>query len=86
MTWEHAEGMTDAEVEALLFRDGGRNEAATRAAIDYAHVHDELHRQRRDAAAAVVGVPGGRSGPRRRRRSRTSTANSASCMALGACD
>ncbi len=37
--------MTDTELEALLFRDGGRNKSATRAAIDYPHVHQEMHRQ-----------------------------------------
>jgi len=31
-------------VEALLFRDAGRNQAARRAAIDYAYVHHELHK------------------------------------------
>jgi hypothetical protein len=44
VTWERAESITDAELEAMLFRDGGRNVAATRAAIDYGHVHSELHR------------------------------------------
>ena len=44
VTWERAEKLTDEELEALLFRDGGRNIAATRAAIDYAHLHAELHR------------------------------------------
>lgn len=44
LTWETAQSMTDAEVEAALFRDAGRNEGATRAAIDYAHVHTELSR------------------------------------------
>lgn len=44
MTWERAEEMTDAELESVLFRDCGRNVAATRAAIDYGHVHEELHR------------------------------------------
>jgi transposase len=44
MTWERAEKLTDAELEALMFRDGGRNVAATRAAIDYARLHGELHR------------------------------------------
>ena len=43
--WERAQAMTDTELEALLFRDGGRNKAATRAAIDYPHVHQEMHRQ-----------------------------------------
>lgn len=36
--------MTDTDVEAALFRDGGRNKAACRSAIDYAHVHHELHK------------------------------------------
>src|SRR4051794_34590469 len=44
LTWDTARSMTDAEVEAALFRDAGRNEGATRAAIDYAHVHAELSR------------------------------------------
>lgn len=44
LTWETAQAMTDAEIEAALFRDEGRNAAATRAPIDYAHVHSELHR------------------------------------------
>jgi transposase len=44
LTWETAQSMTDCEVEAALFRDAGRNEGATRAAIDYAHVHAELSR------------------------------------------
>lgn len=44
LTWERAQTMTDAEVDAALFRDGGRNVAAVRAPIDYAHVHEELHR------------------------------------------
>lgn len=44
LTWETAQSMTDAEVEAALFRDVGRNEGAARAAIDYAHVHAELSR------------------------------------------
>lgn len=44
LTWDAAQSMTDAEVEAVLFRDIGRNEGATRAAIDYAHVHAELSR------------------------------------------
>lgn len=39
LTWERVQQMTDAEVDAALFRDGGRNVAATRAPIDYAHVH-----------------------------------------------
>jgi len=44
VTWELVQGMTDSEAEALLFRDCGRNQAARRAAIDYAHVHHELHK------------------------------------------
>src|SRR5215207_6788362 len=44
LTWERAQSMTDAEVDAALFRDDGQNVAATRAPIDYAHVHEELHR------------------------------------------
>ena len=44
VTWELVQSMTDSEAEALLFRDCGRNQAARRAAIDYAHVHHELHK------------------------------------------
>jgi len=44
LSWEVVRGMTDTDVEAALFRDGGRNKAACRAAIDYAHVHHELHK------------------------------------------
>lgn len=44
MTWERAQSMTDAELEAALFRDAGRNVGASRAAIDYGHVHAELSR------------------------------------------
>jgi len=44
LTWALVQGMTDSEVESLLFRDSGRNQAARRAAIDYAHVHHELHK------------------------------------------
>jgi transposase len=36
--------LTDSAVQASLYRDGGRNNAARRAPIDYAHVHDELHK------------------------------------------
>jgi transposase len=44
LSWEVVRGMTDTEAEQALFRDGGRNKAACRAAIDYAHVHHELHK------------------------------------------
>jgi transposase len=44
LTWEAAQSMTDAQVEAALFRDPARNVGATRAVIDYAHVHAELSR------------------------------------------
>jgi transposase len=44
LTWESAQTLTDAELESLMFRDKGRNVGAVRAAIDYAHVHSELHR------------------------------------------
>lgn len=43
MTWERAVEMTDSELEAELFRDGGRSVVATRAAIDYGHLHEQLH-------------------------------------------
>jgi transposase len=44
LSWDRVVELTDAEIEALLFRDAGRNVAAVRAAIDYAHVHREMHR------------------------------------------
>jgi transposase len=44
MTWERAQTMTDAEVEGALFRYTDRNVGATRAAIDYGHLHAELSR------------------------------------------
>lgn len=44
MTWARAQSLTDTELEAAIFRDSGRNVAATRAAIDYSHLHAELHR------------------------------------------
>lgn len=42
--WEQAERLSDTELEALLFRDAGRNQPATRAPIDYGRVHRELRR------------------------------------------
>ena len=44
LDWERAQGMSDAELETLLFRDGGRNSPAVRAPIDFPHVHRELRR------------------------------------------
>ncbi|HEX4334931.1 MAG TPA: hypothetical protein VH062_03395 [Polyangiaceae bacterium] len=44
LTWASVQGLTDSEVEASLYRDGGRNKVARRAPVDYAHVHDELHK------------------------------------------
>jgi transposase len=44
IAWEQAETMTDAELEALMFRDGGRSVTATRAVIQYGYVHQELHK------------------------------------------
>jgi transposase len=44
LTWKGVQGLTDSEVEGMLFRDGGRNEGKRRAPIDYAHVHHELHK------------------------------------------
>ncbi len=44
MTWETVQDMTDSEVEALLFRDDGRNEPTRRCPIDLPHVHQELRR------------------------------------------
>src|SRR5690606_16964785 len=44
LTWEQVQKLSDAELDELMYRDGGRNAAASRASIDYAHVHRELHR------------------------------------------
>ena len=44
MTWEVAEGFSDAEVEVLLFEQIGRNEPSVRAPIDFDWVHMELRR------------------------------------------
>jgi len=44
LTWERARSMTDADVEAALFRVVGRNEPAGRAPIDLAWVHTELRK------------------------------------------
>jgi transposase len=45
LTWERAQAMSDAELEAAVFRDNGRNVGVPRAPIDFGHVHRELHRQ-----------------------------------------
>lgn len=42
--WEQARPLSDAEVEARLFTQLGRNEPAARAAIDFPWVHRELGR------------------------------------------
>jgi len=42
LRWEQARSLSDAEVEARLFRDGGRNEPPSRVPIDFAWVHREL--------------------------------------------
>jgi transposase len=44
VTWSRAQTMSDAELEALLFRDEGRNVGVARSPINYGHVHRELHR------------------------------------------
>lgn len=44
LTWEEAEKLSDSEVEARLFRAVGRNEPATRAAIDFEWVAREARR------------------------------------------
>ena len=44
MTWEIAQPLSDAEVEARLFRHVGRSEPPARAPIDFAWVHRELSR------------------------------------------
>jgi transposase len=45
MTWEKAKALSDAEVEAQLFRDAvGRNEPPARVPVDFGWVHRELSR------------------------------------------
>ena len=44
LTWERAQSMTDSDVESLLYRYDNPGQVSQRAAIDYAHVHQELHR------------------------------------------
>jgi len=42
VTWEEARALSDAEVEARLFRHVGRNEPPARTPIDFGWVHREL--------------------------------------------
>ena len=44
LTWAEASSMTDADVEARLFRTVGCNEPPGRSPIDFAWVHTELRR------------------------------------------
>jgi transposase len=44
LTWPEASAMTEADIEARLFRDVGRNEPPARVPIDFAWVHRELSR------------------------------------------
>ena len=44
LTWESAQGLSDAEVEARLFQQLGRNEPSTRAPVDLGWVHREMRR------------------------------------------
>jgi transposase len=44
LTWEEAEPLSDAEVEARLFHQVGWNEPSARAPIDFGWVHMELRR------------------------------------------
>jgi len=44
LTWERAQSMTDSDVESLLYRYGNPGHVSQRAPIDYAYVHQELHR------------------------------------------
>jgi transposase len=44
LTWQEAEKLSDAEVEARLFAQVGWNEPAARAPIDFVWVHRELRR------------------------------------------
>jgi hypothetical protein len=44
LTWELASSLSDAEVEARLFKQLGRNEPSERAPIDFEWIHRELRR------------------------------------------
>ena len=44
LTWPQAASLSEAEVEARLFREVGRNEPSERAPIDFEWVHRELRR------------------------------------------
>jgi transposase len=44
LTWEQAQSMSDTELEAVMYRNKGRRHITVRAPIDYAHVHEELHK------------------------------------------
>ena len=44
LTWPDASAMSDADVEARLFRAVGRNEPMGRSPVDFAWVHTELRR------------------------------------------
>ena len=44
LTWERAQSMTDSDVESLLYSYDNPAHVSQRAPIDYAHVHQELHR------------------------------------------
>jgi hypothetical protein len=44
LSWERAQGVTDAELEAMLFRGEGCNTPSVRSPVDCGHVHRELHR------------------------------------------
>lgn len=67
LTWEQAASMSDADVEARLFRWVGRNEPVARVPIDFEWVHGELRRSgvtlqllwaEYQEAAAARGAPG----------------------------
>lgn len=45
LSWQKAKEMSDAEVEALLFRHVGRNTPSGRAPIDLGWVHAEMHKK-----------------------------------------
>src|SRR5690242_9528746 len=42
LEWDSARGLSDVELEAMLFRDVGRNEPPARVPVDFAWVHREL--------------------------------------------
>jgi len=59
LTWERAQAMTDSDVESLLYRYGNPGHVSQRAPIDYAYVHQELHRSTASAFPRTLSLASG---------------------------